>query len=753
MEHQRLLFLGTPEDQSYLPYLKPLVGGKPAKVLLNEPSTLAEVYIYCRSVGITGVISTSPKYLKLLVNDLSGNTLSVKNPSIDNYQGSLFKRDGLEIVFTAPLKQLVTVPYGKHIAQRFISKLISPDTWLQCPEFNWCILDHSNIEQVFDAYKDCYALAVDIETIKDPLGIRCIGYTALFISETGEVTTHTAVLPIDSMWAVAWMRKFNWEIKSRKVFQNGKYDLAYLSMYNAVPYNYCWDTANLFHSWYSEMPKDLGFITSYLVRDSIYWKDLAETTDLHEYYKYCGLDTYGTVLSFLAATVEMPAYAWGNYLAEIQLVYACHHCEMTGIPRDLDKLKEVQAEYEGKIADKTKSLENMLGTKGFNSNSPKQVAQLLRVLGCADIAQESTDEKSLRKAAFRHPLNNRIIDTILDLRKYRKLVSTYLTVGKEHKGVILYSLNPHATDTGRLASKEHHFWCGLQLQNIPRGKAVKQTLVAPEGWRIAECDLKQAETWDTAYISGEPTMIAAVNADYDFHSMNAASFFGVPYESIYIEELHQVINKALRDLAKRVNHGANYNMGPAVLVDTMGLIKIYEAKRLLNLPKSWQPIDVATYLFNQFHVRYSRLRPVYYEGVKRDVMTTNLLVGATGWTRYCFSDPTKSKTALNAYIAHGPQSLNAQTVNKGFIKCHRELSMNEAINPRGALFKLLGQIHDSILFMFREGHEYFAEEVRKRMEIPVTVKGYDGVVRTFTVPADIKAGKDGKGALSWATTE
>jgi len=39
------------------------------------------------------------------------------------------------------------------------------------------------------------------------------------------------------------------------------------------------------------------------------------------------------------------------------------------------------------------------------------------------------------------------------------------------------------------------------------------------------------------------------------------------------------------------------------------------------------------------------------------------------------------------------------------------------------------------------------------MEIPVTVKGYDGKTRTFTVPAAIKAGKDGSGAYRWSETE
>jgi hypothetical protein len=39
------------------------------------------------------------------------------------------------------------------------------------------------------------------------------------------------------------------------------------------------------------------------------------------------------------------------------------------------------------------------------------------------------------------------------------------------------------------------------------------------------------------------------------------------------------------------------------------------------------------------------------------------------------------------------------------------------------------------------------------MEIPVSVKGVDGKIRTFTVPAALKAGKDGLGAKYWSETE
>lgn len=41
--------------------------------------------------------------------------------------------------------------------------------------------------------------------------------------------------------------------------------------------------------------------------------------------------------------------------------------------------------------------------------------------------------------------------------------------------------------------------------------------------------------------------------------------------------LKRLSTKSFASLAKRVNHGANYNMGANVLVETMGLVNIYKA--------------------------------------------------------------------------------------------------------------------------------------------------------------------------------
>jgi hypothetical protein len=215
-------------------------------------------------------------------------------------------------------------------------------------------------------------------------------------------------------------------------------------------------------------------------------------------------------------------------------------------------------------------------------------------------------------------------------------------------------------------------------------------------------------------------------------------------------------------------------MGAKVLVDTMGDKKVWEAKRMLGLPRHFGLIDVALHLLAVFHRTYPSLEAVFYPGVVHEVVTTHMLESHTtmkvpviygdepiwnadweleplaGWSRYCFGKPDKNKRDKNALVAHVPQNLNAMALNKAYLRVFYEI----AIHPKYAdHFKLCAQIHDSILFQFRVGHEYLMGMVADRMEVPIRIRGYDGVVRNFVVPADVKAGRDGMGAERWSETE
>jgi hypothetical protein len=405
------LFLGTLDDRPYLPYLKGMFNGLSTYVVTEPLDYLTLLESYCDKRQITRIVSTNTNILSKLLERI-GNIKS--NPSLSDYQGSLFSfgaRNHIEIVFVSPLKQLFTVSYGKFIAQRFISKVTSPVEWREPTAFNWQVLTASNIEAFYHEAQTSLAIAVDIETFKSPLSIRCIGYTCVLRSATGGIHTISGVLPLDSLWALAWMRKLN-DTEPAKILQNGKYDNTYLLRYNAPLRNWVWDTAHQFHSYYSELPKDLAFLNAFFLRKVVYWKDLAETNDLYEYYKYNALDTWATANVWIGWILEAPDWARKNYTLEFPLVFPCLLSEMTGIKRDAEAHIKARNQVDSQEEKALINLRTMVGAPGFNPASPLQVKSLLKVLGCSDI--ESSDEKSLSKASYRHPLIGRISEAFVN---------------------------------------------------------------------------------------------------------------------------------------------------------------------------------------------------------------------------------------------------------------------------------------------------------------------------------------------------
>jgi DNA polymerase I-like protein with 3'-5' exonuclease and polymerase domains len=353
---------------------------------------------------------------------------------------------------------------------------------------------------------------------------------------------------------------------------------------------------------------------------------------------------------------------------------------------------------EERIGENLTELRSSLGESNFNPNSSQQCVRLWKILGSSDIT--SSDTASRDKVKNRHPLNQFVVDKIELIRKDRKLVSNYLNPEKLLNWRNLYCINPDGTDTGRMASKESHFWCGFQIHNIARDRgdvSIKETFEADTDFLLGEADYEQAESRDTAYITGDEKMLSALDGTKDFHGFNASMFFGVPYEKIIAPDGTE-LDPDLRYLSKRINHGANYNMGWGVLLDTMGIKNVLRARELLKLPKSWNLRRVTEYLLECFDKTYPIVRGDYHEWIKYQVKTTQMLRGATGWTRYCFYNPSTSKQALNAYVAHPPQSLNAMTLNKAWMKIFYEVAL-----PNPTDFKLCAQIHDSILFQYSSG--------------------------------------------------
>lgn len=722
-------------DKPFLPLLKPVLSGYNVSVSGNlYPDTLAEAALRAKANGCDAVITSNPHVVKLLLQNKFKKHLS-RAPKLDPYEGSYFEAHDLKWVVGPPAKQIASVAYGSHWMKRCFSKLTAPENWFQQTPFIWDTIDEFSAKEAYDAIQPARAIAVDIETSRDGLRrILCVNYTGIFFnSKTREFYTRGYVLPINSMRAVGWMRAFN-RLPNPKVFQNGKYDNAYFTRYGSPVTNWFFDTLHGFHCYYSEMPKELSFLTAYLIRDVVYWKDQS-TEDL---YKYNAMDGWATANAWLALMREAPAYWEGNYAQEFPLVFPCLQMDLDGLAVDDESKAGLLITQHAQLDESLLSIRKKLGVPKFNPGSPVQCKKLLQVLLCngkkplpAELMKiDSSDKRAMLAAAEKHPLNQLLIEDILEYRQARKLLSDYIEA-ELYNGRFLYSHNPGGTDTGRLASNESYFWCGHQIQNMPA--YCKQMFIADPGYHLCEIDKAQSESWCTGFLSGDPTLISTLQSGRDFHSVNAAAFFGLDYErDLWDSEREETRNKPIRDLSKRTNHGANYNMQENMLLITMGAKNVIRAKVLLKLPGGWPLRRVCKYLLDQFDRTYPVVRSQWYDHVRYCIAATKLLVGPTGWTRYCFGDPDKNKRHLNAYVAHPPQSLSVMVVNRGLEAIHREL--------QGRDLRLKAQIHDSILFQYRIGRLDLVQRAEELMRVTVPVTDCFGTTRELTIRNDIKCG-------------
>lgn len=728
----KLLLQITPADTNFLPWVKPSLAGHSVRFNAASVGTVTEVILRAQEIGAKHIVTTSRTLLSKLLKQEDAR----KQPTLDDYAGSILDYGGHEFLICNPLEHLVSTNSGRFLFNRYISKFTEPSRWFPVPAFTWELAEPSRLDALYADFARADLIAHDDETMEEDLAITCSGYCGVWFDRaTKRIRFHTVVIPLKSEYDLAWIRRFN-ALPAPKIMQNGKYDCSYDLRWRAPSRNWVFDTANLFHCWYSELPKRLDFIASFAIRKWQFWKDEANVPiHSYEYYRYNAKDNFTTALACLSLIYEMPPWALRNYEMEFPLNFPCLQAELTGIKRNENSYNTLRDQVESTIGTKVARLRASLGEPGFNPNSPPQCVRLWKVLGSGDVT--SSDTPSRDRVKNRHPLNAYLIGLIEDIRKDRKLIGSYFKPDTTLGGRFLYQLNPYGTDTGRLSSQEHHFWVGLQIHNIPVRRTdivYKDVFESDAGFYFGEADYEQAESRDTGYLSGDPRLLETLASGKDFHGINASAFFGLPYEKI-VDANGNVIDKEIRDLSKRTNHGANYNMGAQVLLDTMGIKNVLRARELLGLPKAWTLLQVTKHLLKCFDETYPIVRSKWYDHVKYQVFTHKMLVGPTGWTRYCFGNPAKNKQDLNAYVAHPPQSLNAMTLNKAWIKVFHEVALS---NPTD--FKLCAQIHDSILFQYRIGRDDLVRRVHECMLFDIPVTDCFGTTRVLCVPAAMKGG-------------
>lgn len=746
----RILVNYGAEDKNYLPKLNKLLKLQGLQAVGSATDYGIESLQRAASkAGAAGIYIVNERTLCACVD--AHRKANEKDSPLAKWRGSRLNFT-IPAIVGAPLNHLVRVPYGEFVAQKDLEKFkFLKDKPVQ---FNFKVCETlDDFEEVTSLLEKALLISVDIETDASPK-ITCISYTGLYWN--GHWETKSWVIPFFDFGVDHWidpflhqeailtMRKIN-KNPVPKLFFNGLYDAQYLIRYNAEPENYVLDGMGLAYCEFSELPKTLDFVTSLRCYDYYYWKGGADEArkkkDIFGFWTYNARDSWWLLRSFLYQLEQAPRYTFKNYQIQFKYTYPSLYCAFEGFKVNQPILEKVKSEYEVLRNQSLRNLQTMCADSEFNPSSPKQVARLFYDLLGAKPPKDfkgnpvrGTGEKILGKLAPQHPIIAKFVFEILKYRETAKAISTYMEF-EQINGRLLYSISPWGTDTARMASKKSSFWVGTQIQNIPQ--YAKTYLEADTNYILIEPDNNKSEARCVAFCSNSAKMIDALeNKDKDFYKQLGSLFFGIPYEEVTKELRNKVI--------KRIVHGTNYMMQEDTFIDVVGIPQMFEAAALLGITidsesppiegKRYQSLkQFAKYLLGLYFKPFPEV-PEWYKEVKQEILRTQKLVSVLGWTRFFFADITKDTGAFRSAVAHVPQNLSVQILNKGWWKLYKL-----TLESKGE-FRIKAQIHDSCPSQcVIAKQEYYAQKMMELLTLPVVIKG-----KTMVIPVDSKS------AVIWA---
>lgn len=462
--------------------------------------------------------------------------------------------------------------------------------------------------------------------------------------------------------------------------QNWNYDAQYVYRYWHFICPDVEDTMVQHHSCFSNLPKNLAFLSSMYLDDHLYWKD--ERTNWEEdgentYWEYNCKDcvrTYAIHTTLCTVISAMGMEAVNNF--QQQLKESVLRSMLRGVRID----EATRAQFAMKIQEETISrsewLEAATGQE-LNIKSPKQMADFFyRQMGQSPVVSRKTgsitcDDEALRKVAEREPILKPIIHAVADLRSLGVFNSTFIQAPVSHDGRMRTSYSICGTETYRFSSSKDAFGLGMNLQNVPKGGEqdglklpnIRSMIVPDPGKTFFDIDLDSADLRIVTWESGCEWM--------KDHFRN--------HRKPYIEVMREYYHKPLMDkhtnpyeykLFKSLCHGTNYLGKASGMASKLGLT-VLDTERI----QKW----------------YLGLAPEiakWQEDIKKQVTSRHYVENAFGYRNYFFDRI--EGTIFNQAVAWIPQSTVACIINRAYVNIDHNLPEVE----------VLLQVHDSLAGQF-----------------------------------------------------
>ena len=381
---------------------------------------------------------------------------------------------------------------------------------------------------------------------------------------------------------------------------------------------------------------------------------------------------------------------------EMPLIPVLATMENAGIKIDVKYVQKMSASMERKLKIITKKIYSLAGEE-FNVNSPKQLQYVLfEKLGLPSGKKTktgaSTDESVLRRLAEKHKLPA----VLLEYRMLNKLKTTYydsfLRLIDKSSGKLHTNFNQAVTATGRLSSSEPN------LQNIPTrtplGREIRKAFIPEAKGRVLiSADYSQIELRILAHLSEDKNLTKAFKDHQDVHKFTASLIFDTP--------VTEVTDK-MRTVAKTVNFGVTYGMGPFRLAKDLG-ISIEEARAFID----------------SYFDRYRGVRKFIeatLTSVRKDGYVTTLLNRRRYIPEISSTNAHVKGFAERAAVNTPLQGSSADLIKLAMLACSHEVA-------DGTEVRMLLQVHDELIFTApQKKAKKIAEKIKSLMESVMKLK-------------------------------
>lgn len=488
------------------------------------------------------------------------------------------------------------------------------------------------------------------------------------------------------------------------VGQNFLYDAQYFWRHLHYVPNVKRDTMIAQHVLFSNLPKDLSYLSSMYCSYHTYWKD--EGKEWSKVVNEDQLWTYNckdAVITFEVDSAQAP-------VVDAMKLRAPHDFQQKlfwPVLRTMDKGLRVDHGLKGRfammlqdeIAKREQWLIDVLGMP-LNIKSSVQMKELFYgILNQKPVYNRKTgaiscDDEALRKIADREILLKPVVRKISELRSLGVFLSTFVNAPVDVDGRMRCSFNIAGTETYRFSSSKNAFGSGLNLQNIPKGgdddeglelPNIRSLFVPDPGYTFFDIDLDSADLRIVAWESDEREMKAMVKEG----------------KKVYVEVMKEYYhNPAMTKhspqygMFKSYCHGTHYLGTAKGLAERLGLL-VHESEKL----QKW------------YFGKFPNIKK-WQDEIKDQVCKRRYIENVFGYRVYFFDRI--EGTIFNQAIAWIPQSSVACLINRGYERIDR---LEKGVD-------ILLQVHDSLAGQFPTAQrDYYVKRIVECAEIELPYPG------------------------------